>query len=450
MGMSQEQKKKFDVEFAVYRKSDSFKNYMEAKAKLEAKQGLEKNQRMGFREAPKKPPCAFALFRKDIMPEITAENEKAKAEGAEKMNMAAIARKVGEKFAQVPAEKKAEYQKKADELKEKYDQELAEFKGDKKYSNFLDLRSKIKLRENRLLRLRDMPKRPKSVFAMFAEDHKSEVPPGKGEGKGRSALKVLFNDFPEEKKEGYKTKEKELLEVFKKELDEFKSGETYKTYQETIAKVKKEFTNEAIKVTTLKFLRGAPKPCPATGFALFAGEKRKRDGPEGGKLSKEAKREFAQKAKEEYFKMPKEAKMEYDVKRGQLQKEYEEACKDAAELNLSVTGSEVVGLVPLKSILQAAEYYIERDNLFILDESQKVHLAVHKLGLSSISPFRPEEKIIEYMLPEDNKDLLYKLSGEVHPECGGPDVRAGGRLCGCCCRCTRLWARSYGGKDDIW
>jgi len=91
---------------------------------------------------------------------------------------------------------------------------------------------------------------------------------------------------------------------------------------------------------------------------------------------------------------------------------YEEACKDAAELKLSVTGSEVVGLVPLASILQAADYYIQRDNLFILEESQKVQLAIHKLGLSSIAPFRPKEKIIEYMLPEDNKDLLYKLSLE--------------------------------------
>ena len=59
-------------------------------------------------------------------------------------------------------------------------------------------------------------------------------------------------------------------------------------------------------------------------------------------------------------------------------------------MNVSVSGSEVVGLVPLESILQAAEYYIKKDNLFIIDESMKVRLAIHKLGLSSIAPFNPK------------------------------------------------------------
>merc|ERR1712217_124686 len=96
--ISAEQKKKFDVEFLEYRKGDSFKNYMEAKAKLEAKQGIKKNQRVCFREAPKKAPSPFALFRLDVMPEITAENEALKKEGKEKLDMAAIARKVADKF----------------------------------------------------------------------------------------------------------------------------------------------------------------------------------------------------------------------------------------------------------------------------------------------------------------------------------------------------------------
>jgi glutamate formiminotransferase / formiminotetrahydrofolate cyclodeaminase len=71
---------------------------------------------------------------------------------------------------------------------------------------------------------------------------------------------------------------------------------------------------------------------------------------------------------------------------------------DAHELNVAVAGSEIVGLVPLEAILMAAEYYIERENLFILDERQKIRLAVDRLGLSSLHPFRPEEKIIEYMI----------------------------------------------------
>jgi glutamate formiminotransferase/formiminotetrahydrofolate cyclodeaminase len=67
-----------------------------------------------------------------------------------------------------------------------------------------------------------------------------------------------------------------------------------------------------------------------------------------------------------------------------------QAKKDATELHLPVTGSEVVGLVPLKAMLDAANYYIKKEGLFVLDEDQKVHLAVDRLGLATLSPFNPK------------------------------------------------------------
>ncbi|KAG7155995.1 Formimidoyltransferase-cyclodeaminase-like, partial [Homarus americanus] len=91
---------------------------------------------------------------------------------------------------------------------------------------------------------------------------------------------------------------------------------------------------------------------------------------------------------------------------------YEEAKKDAEEINLAVTGSEIVGLVPLVAILQAAEFYIQKENLFILDEDQKVHLAINRLGLSTISPFKPKERIIEYCLEESDVGELARGSVE--------------------------------------
>lgn len=66
------------------------------------------------------------------------------------------------------------------------------------------------------------------------------------------------------------------------------------------------------------------------------------------------------------------------------------------ELKVGVVGSEIVGLVPLKPLLMAADYYIEKEGLFVLHESQKVKLVINRLGLSSLSEFKPEEKIIEY------------------------------------------------------
>jgi glutamate formiminotransferase/formiminotetrahydrofolate cyclodeaminase len=79
---------------------------------------------------------------------------------------------------------------------------------------------------------------------------------------------------------------------------------------------------------------------------------------------------------------------------------FEEVKKEAAALNVGVAGSEVVGLVPLLPLLLAADYYIEREKLFIYEEDQKIRLAVERLGLNSVSQFVPREKIIEYRVAE--------------------------------------------------
>ncbi|MDZ7664415.1 MAG: glutamate formimidoyltransferase [Desulfotignum sp.] len=89
---------------------------------------------------------------------------------------------------------------------------------------------------------------------------------------------------------------------------------------------------------------------------------------------------------------------------------FEEVKKEAAQLNVAVTGSEIVGVVPLEAVLAAAEYYIEKENLFVLDEDQKVRLAVERLGLNSVAPFNPKEKIIEYIIAEPPEEPLTGLS----------------------------------------
>jgi glutamate formiminotransferase / formiminotetrahydrofolate cyclodeaminase len=78
-----------------------------------------------------------------------------------------------------------------------------------------------------------------------------------------------------------------------------------------------------------------------------------------------------------------------------------EAVKSEAEkLNVGVAGSEIVGLIPLEAMLMAAEYYIQKENLFILEEDQKIRLVVERLGLNSVALFNPKEKIIEYLVSE--------------------------------------------------
>ncbi len=89
---------------------------------------------------------------------------------------------------------------------------------------------------------------------------------------------------------------------------------------------------------------------------------------------------------------------------------FEEVKKLSAELKVGVAGSELVGLVPLDAMLMAAEYYMEKENLFILDESQKITLVVERLGLNSVSKFDPEEKIIEYKIREDINEPLASMT----------------------------------------
>ncbi|MBW2592131.1 MAG: glutamate formimidoyltransferase [Deltaproteobacteria bacterium] len=89
---------------------------------------------------------------------------------------------------------------------------------------------------------------------------------------------------------------------------------------------------------------------------------------------------------------------------------YEEVKKEAAALNVGVAGSEIVGIVPLESLLAAADYYMEKENLFIIDEDQKIRLAIERLGLNSVAPFNPKEKIIEYIVAEPPDEPLAGMS----------------------------------------
>ncbi len=81
-----------------------------------------------------------------------------------------------------------------------------------------------------------------------------------------------------------------------------------------------------------------------------------------------------------------------DFKNTPLHVVFEETKKAAASLNIGVAGSEIVGVVPREAILMAADYYIEKENLFVYQEDQKIRLAVERLGLNSVAPLSPRKK----------------------------------------------------------
>ncbi|MFT5702073.1 MAG: glutamate formiminotransferase/formiminotetrahydrofolate cyclodeaminase [Desulforhopalus sp.] len=89
---------------------------------------------------------------------------------------------------------------------------------------------------------------------------------------------------------------------------------------------------------------------------------------------------------------------------------FEEVKVKAAELSVAVTGSEIVGIVPLESLLMAADYYIEKEGLFIYQEEQKVRLAIERMGLNSVAPFDQQKRIIEYIVAEPLDEPLASMT----------------------------------------
>ncbi len=118
-----------------------------------------------------------------------------------------------------------------------------------------------------------------------------------------------------------------------------------------------------------------------------------------------------------------------------LHKIYDKAEELAKSHGLKVIGSEIVGLVPLEAILMAGEYYLEKQKKSKgVSEEEKVHIAIKSLGLNSVAPFIPEEKIIEYKIGLNKgnlielklKDFCKELASS-SPAPGGGSVAA---LCG--------------------
>ncbi|KAL9967956.1 hypothetical protein ACROYT_G026274 [Oculina patagonica] len=116
---------------------------------------------------------------------------------------------------------------------------------------------------------------------------------------------------------------------------------------------------------------------------------------------------------------------------------FEECVKDAKELKLAVCGSQIVGLVPLEAMLFAADYYIEKENLFIVGEDQKIRLVIERLGLNSVTPFDPKTRIIEYIVDgaEDGplvsmplRQFIYSLGARSSAPGGGSASAAIGAM----------------------
>jgi glutamate formiminotransferase/formiminotetrahydrofolate cyclodeaminase len=94
-----------------------------------------------------------------------------------------------------------------------------------------------------------------------------------------------------------------------------------------------------------------------------------------------------------------------------VHKAFDEACERARERGIRVTGSEIVGLMPLRCLTEAADYFLRKQERSLgISESEKVKIAVKSLGLDDLGPFDARKKVIEYMIEDGGAQKLAGLS----------------------------------------
>jgi glutamate formiminotransferase/formiminotetrahydrofolate cyclodeaminase len=90
---------------------------------------------------------------------------------------------------------------------------------------------------------------------------------------------------------------------------------------------------------------------------------------------------------------------------------FEECCKSADRRGMRVTGSELVGLVPLKVMTDAGRYFLQKQKWSTgVSEEELIHIAVKSLGLDELAPFDPKKKIIEYQLADEKSAPLVNMN----------------------------------------
>lgn len=115
-----------------------------------------------------------------------------------------------------------------------------------------------------------------------------------------------------------------------------------------------------------------------------------------------------------------------------LHEVFSKTCERANSRGMRVTGSELIGLVPKKVLIDAGKYFLRRQKRSLaISEREIIHIACKSLGLDELSEFKPEERVIEYMIDNNDKNLSEKsikkfaeLTSSESPAPGGGSISA--------------------------
>ena len=126
-----------------------------------------------------------------------------------------------------------------------------------------------------------------------------------------------------------------------------------------------------------------------------------------------------------------------DITATPLHKAFDEVCRAAEARGMRVTGTEIVGLIPKKSLIEAGRYFLEKQQRSTgIAEEEIIKIAIKSMGLDDLRPFDPKEKVIEYLMEDAQetaarerlirmscRDMAYETASE-SPAPGGGSISA--------------------------
>tara|TARA_X000000950_G_scaffold42027_3_gene46280 strand:- start:42054 stop:43742 length:1689 start_codon:yes stop_codon:yes gene_type:complete len=124
-----------------------------------------------------------------------------------------------------------------------------------------------------------------------------------------------------------------------------------------------------------------------------------------------------------------------DINVSPLHLVFDKTCEQATKKGIRVTGSELIGLVPKKVLIDAGEYFLKKQKRSLgIPESEIINIAVKSLGLDDLFDFKPRERIIEYLIDEPKEKLsslsLTEFANETSSESPAPGGGSISAYCG--------------------
>ena len=110
-----------------------------------------------------------------------------------------------------------------------------------------------------------------------------------------------------------------------------------------------------------------------------------------------------------------------------LHKAFDEVCERARDRGVRVTGSELIGMIPLQALLDAGIYFLNKQHRSVgIPDSEIIKIAVKSLGLDELAPFDPAKRVIEYLLQDESNPLINLSLAEFTRETASESPAPGG------------------------